>query len=339
MPIIQHFPPMLINYSSEDDVLFFSHTFSLELTFPSSYGGFIVVNSDLVDIDPLLSMTTETASTFLDSTLIAPSTTTSLLISNTTKLLLVYYTWNIQDGWGLAASSANIVTLTYVPPDLNCSITPNPEVTYTEPTDFVLNFDKGYSGIIVINDCNVIPDIPPPNFFAVQANNIPRIHHGGSITIHALKSTKLTIYYYETSISEYENVQQQVDTVYFNIEEKLNITVENYGKVVSFTDTAIVELVTTRPCDLEIKLTSFKTGVVNVLSATVDSSLRYSLEIDESYLIEFKAIDGSYETRQKYIFKKEQNDNRSVYTYYEQNGELTSNILETNTFDVEYVGE
>jgi hypothetical protein len=333
MPVITYFNPIVINYS-EEEVLSFSVPFTLELTFPSNYGGFIIVNPSQIDTEQLYNMDIETASTFLASSIIPPNTTINIDINSTTTLLLVTYTWNIEDGWGLYPSTTTNPVLQYVAPELKCTIAPDPSVAYTEPTDFLLDFNKGYSGIIVVNDCSILPDIPPLSFYNVMTRFVPRIDHNSSTALHITKPTKLTIYYYETSLSYYENVQQQVDTLYLNVEEKLNITIKDYGKIVSFIDTVMVELTVSKPCDLEIKLTNFITSEVSILYITVDSSLKRAIEIDESCLIEFMAIDGSYNVKQKYIFKKEQNDNKSMYTYYEQNGELTSNILETNTFDV-----
>ncbi len=295
---------------------------------PEGYGGFVIANPNLNTINSMtISDIEDTYDLYISDSSV--DIVTNVRFSTNIALVLFEYSNDTYSEFPVNVIVREI-SIEITPPW--ATITPDPSLQYTEPTEFTIIPPIGYDYAIVLNDAFYFPMFPYSSGINMHDKGFML---SGNTSLKLYKNTKISIFYYSNAYwSYYATIENKSDEFNIAIKEPFSFTIIDYGKlcsfktpikaIVKFTDICIIELKT---IDLELKL-----EVINTIE--INENLTLELDISSSCVIEIKSISPK-ELVRKYIFKRELG-NKSVYSFYtDDNNILTNNILDANLFDLE----
>lgn len=290
---------------------------------PVNFGVYIInnINIDIIKLTPLSELMNNI------NWFIPYNTQTRIVIRNTSTIYALFYEYNIND-YVYNEYPKSIIEHDVV---INCSqtrinITPDPSLLYNEPTNFSLIPPAGFDFFIVLNDAYYLPNVPfTEGAYVISKGLMLYENELNSITLD--KTTKLSIFYYSNAYnSYYSNLDIYHDELVINFEQKLDFTIENYGKVASFLLPIEAKIVSTIPCTIIMTIIDIERKSQSVQELNVSNEMVISIDSTCSILLE--SVDKSIS--KKYLFKRELV--KTVYSYYEENGLTKNNLFESNLF-------
>jgi hypothetical protein len=185
------------------------------------------------------------------------------------------------------------------------TIDPDPTVSYSGYTPFMLTFPSTHGGIVVIGDV----DFPYTTY-----NDISQcfIWNYNSVYFSLNKTTRIRIYY--VLIDPMTVIESEFDDFIITITDVVpTVSLANYGNVVTFpsSTTAIIEV--DMPCTVTYKLSNFDTGQVNTETVEVAVTHEIVLNFNGSLVLN-AVVNGLNAKEQAYYFKKEPEGTQTVYT-------------------------
>lgn len=336
-------PMMLYTYPVVSNPLITSMTgpfngfADIDLTFPndsSSYimGGYVLLDDSIIpygtDFTSLGSV--EQVGFQLGQTIIAPGETHTIHVTtmgiNTIRIILYNQVDGLYDLHPDSMSRTFSITVQAVP--LRVTITPDRGTTYTEPTIFQIYFPYEYGGLVVIGDAELPVDYTGSIYPAQNKGDF--IYSDNSVRIGISEPTRVRIYYYPSM--SYHGYYYDLDTFFddfiIDVQAAPRVTVEDYGKSVSFETSTIVKLKSNIPCELTYTIIDLedKQQAVEVVT-NIGNSLSFNIELYASTILKFKAKANNYVTELKeYFFIREPSTVKRSYSYYTENGQLTNNL-------------